>query len=250
MAISCNALSPEADKDRHMRVAISLAPLPLPEAFAVAHAMARHPDLVASHRLSRRAWSAAATAALLRRDRAGLEILLRIELAPAIAGATAMLGWATATSWPDEISEQWLIEMVARLDRTCVEVLHATEVVRVAELYEALINPERAPPTRPEPEAAVRLLERAAGYLQTDQQEDTVIAVFGDLSDALRDLASPADALVKAVDDDRLDKLLTHPLQRQLYRAYAVGAAVLAYDLALLGEGPLVDPQTTLVMPE
>src|SRR5690606_40791352 len=68
--------------------------------------------------------------------------------------STALLGSAVATAvwWPDEVSKPWLIEMVARLDGTCLAVLHATEVVRVAERYEALVDPdpERAPPTRPE----------------------------------------------------------------------------------------------------
>ena len=215
--------------------------------------MAQRPDLKPSQRLAPDEWSSAAAAALLRRDRAGLEVLLRAELAPAVARATALLGSAVAAAawWPDEISEQWLIEMVARLDTTCLAVLHATEVVRMAERYEALVDPQRASPTRPEPDAAMRLLEQAVRYLHTDQQQDdTRIAVSRDLGDALRSLASPADALVKAVDAGKLDELLTHPLQLQLFRAYAVGAAALAYELALLGEGPLADPKTTLVVPE
>ena len=217
--------------------------------------MAQRPDLEPSQRLAQGEWSAAAAAALLRRDQAGLETLLRAELAPAVARATALLGSAVAAAawWPDELAEQWLIEMVARLDGTCLAVLHATEVVRMAERYEALVDPDpdRAPPTRPEPGAAVRLLEQAARYLQTDQsRDDARIAVSRDLGDALRGLASPADALVKAMDAGRLDELLTHPLQLQLFRAYAVGAAALAYELALLGEGPLADSNPTLVVPD
>src|SRR5690606_10684345 len=121
--------------------------------------------------------------------------------------------------------------------------------------YEALVDPDpdRAPPTRPEPGAAVRLLEQAARYLQTDQsRDDARIAVSRDLGDALRGLASPADALVKAMDAGRLDEVLTHPLQLRLrrFRAYAVGAAALAYELALRGEGPLADSNPTLVVPD
>src|SRR5690606_13547013 len=135
----------------HVRLATSLRPLPLPEALAVAHSMAQRPDLEPSQRLAPDEWSSAAAAALLRRDRAGLEVLLQADLAPAVAWATALLGSAVAAAawWPDEISEQWLIEMVARLDTTCLAVLHATEVVRVAERYEALVDPQRASPTRP-----------------------------------------------------------------------------------------------------
>lgn len=229
----------------------SSSPLPLVDALAVAHAMARRPDLDGAQRLAPAEWKTAASAALLRRDHAGLETLLRVELAPAVAKATVLLAAAVkdCTWWPDEISDPWVREMVVRLDGTCLALLHATEVVRVTERWEALADPDRAAPTRPKRGTAVGVLEKAAIYHQK-KKDDAHEAISRDLGDALCSLASPAAAVVKSVDAGHLDELLTGPLQEQLYRSHAAGAAALAYELALLGLGPLVDPSTPLIVPE
>ncbi|MCX4244183.1 hypothetical protein [Paraliomyxa miuraensis] len=236
---------------RHVRPAISPTPLPLVDSLAIAHAMGQRPDLDGAQRLTPAEWKAAASAALLRRDRAGLETLVRVELAPAIAKAIALLGATVkdCTWWPEEISDQWVRKIVVRLDGACLALLHATEVVRVTERWEALGDPERAAPTRPKRGTAVGVLEQASIY-QQKEWGDAHEAVSRDLGDALCSLASAAEAVVRLVDAGQLEELPTSPLQEQLYRAHAVAAAVLAYELALLGEGPLADPATPLILPE
>lgn len=232
-----------------MRVAISPTPLPLPDALALAQAMGMRPDLESSQRLAHSDWITASSAALLRRDRAGLEALLRAELAPAVAQATGLLGAAvmTASWWPDRDIEPWVVEVAQRLDAATLALHHAIEAVGVAERWEAQVDPERGGPTRPEAGASTGVIETAERYLRGGLGEEGARrAVHEDLARALCRLASPANALVTAVDEGRLDELLTVPLQEQLFRAYAAAGAALAYELALLGEGPLVDSKAML----
>src|SRR5690606_23701185 len=183
-------LSPRGRSRGRMQPAINLTLLPLHDALGLAQAMALRPDLDPAQRLAAPAWTAAASATLLRRDQAGLETLLRAELAPAVAEATALLGTAvTAASWwPEDAEgdlERWVMEMSVRIDKACRAVLHAIDVVRVAEQWEALVDPDRAAPTRPEAGAGSRVLEEASRYLQTKPQDRARRAVHEDLADAL-----------------------------------------------------------------
>src|SRR5690606_2642205 len=100
---------------------------------------------------SRREWprmaarltvDAGVTGTVSRPPPAGLRRAMGGERGGAPAGADQGSAVAAAAWWPDELAEQWLIEMVARLDGTCLAVLHATEVVRMAERYEALVDPD------------------------------------------------------------------------------------------------------------
>lgn len=232
-----------------MRLAISLTPLSLPDALALAQAMGTRSDLDASQRLTPSDWTTATSAALLRRDRAGLEALLRAELAPAVAQAMALLGAVvmTASWWPEHDVEPWVAELARRLDQASLALHHAIEAVGVAERWEALVDPERGAPTRPEAGSSTGVIGMAERYLRGGLgEEETRRAVHEDLARVLCGLASPADALVTAMDAGKLDELLTYPLQEQLFRAYAAAGAALAFELALLGEGPLVDPKAML----
>lgn len=227
-----------------MRLAISITPLSLPDALAVAQTMGMRSDLDASQRVARGDWMKATSAALLRRDRAGLEVLLRAELAPAVAQATALLGVAvvTASWWPERDVESWVAELARRLDAACQAVHHAIEVVGVAERWELLVDPERGGPARPDAGASTAVIETAERYFRGGLgEEETRRAVHEDLARVLCGLVNPADALVKAMDAGTLDEVITHPVQEQLFRVYAGAGAALAFELALLGEGPLVD---------
>ncbi len=232
-----------------MRLAISPTPLSLPDALALAQAMGTRSDLDASQRLTPSDWTTATSAALLRRDRAGLEALLRAELAPAVAHAVALLGVGvmTASWWPEHEVQRWVAELAGQLDRACRALQHAITAVGVAERWEALIDPERGTPTKPEAGSSTGLIETAERYLRGGLgEEDARRAVHEDLARALCGLASPANALLAAMDEGKVDALITLPLQEQLFRAYAAAGAALAFELAVLGEGPLVDPKAVL----
>lgn len=154
-----------------MRLAISTTPPLLTDALALAVSLAQRADLGPSQRLAPHRWSQAVAAALSHRDPVGLATLLRAELAPAVAEAVAVLGAAVVAAawWPEESSERWLIEMAVRLDSASLALRYASDVVRVAERWEALVDPERASPTLPEPDAGSRALRKAALYLQADR---------------------------------------------------------------------------------
>lgn len=232
-----------------MRLTISLTPLSLPDALALAQAMGKRSDLDLSQRLAPSDWTTATSAALLRRDRAGLEALLRAELAPAVAQGMALLGVAvmTASWWPEHDVERWVAELAGQLDRACQALQHAITAVGMAERWEALVDPERSAPTQPKAGSSTGLIETAERYLRGGRGEEGARrAVHEDLARALCGLASPADALVTAMDAGKVDELITLPLQQQLFRSYAAAGAALAFELAVLGEGPLVDAKAVL----
>lgn len=208
-------------------------PLPLPDALALACSLGQRPDISAPQRLAPVEWTAEASAALRRRDRAALERLLRAELAPAIAKAVSSLGSAVTAlgGGIDDDDDAWLLELVVLLDGTCLALRHAIEVVGVAERSRTPGDPAHAGRGRSEAGSGLRLAEVHGDELH--------VAVVRELAEALRHLAAPAHALVLAVDDDEPPGRPLALLQEPLQRAHRACAGALAHALALCDEGPL-----------
>lgn len=229
-----------------MRCVTSPTALPVHDALALAYTLSQRAELHPSHRLGPDDWSLTASSALARRDSSGLELLLRAELVPAVAEAVVLLASAVVAMSlsPDEPDEGWVLDMTVRLDDACLVVLHAVEVVDVAEQWEALVDPEPGCGARLEAGVDARVLAMASRYLHAEhRQGDVRRAISEDLDEALRELAGPAEALVAALDADALGEVQARALGETLGRAYGAGAAALAYLLALPDDDPSVDAE-------
>lgn len=180
-AVSCNASPSEVDRE-------GMAPihpeLDLPHALALAASLpGRLPSRAV--RLTRRAWLAAAIAALGRSDSAALADLLALELGPAVVdGVTALAAVVEhAGAWRDD--SRWRTDLLLGLERTIMAGFHASAVLTAA-------GAERV-------HSGERIYVRARALHDASQGDlGRVVAVA--LGRALRGLVGPVLALVGSLE--------------------------------------------------
>ena len=217
-----------------MRLAISLTPPSLDEAFAFVDTLSLRPGLTSEPVMSENQWEQAVTAAVTRGDRGGLAILLQAELVPAVARAlVAMAGTvrcaiASSEGQPDAC----MLELAERLDPTQLAVMRAGKAIWAGEHREGLL-PGHATPPSPHTNATQRAWSKMVTYVHMELARDDVRrAIADDLGQALRELTHPAQAAVECMDRGTLDDLLAYPLQQALVEAYDALSAVRLHLLA------------------
>ncbi|MEM9454963.1 MAG: hypothetical protein AAGF11_12340 [Myxococcota bacterium] len=217
-----------------MRLAISLTPPSLDEAFAFAETLSRRPGVTSEPVMSDHQWEQAVTAAVTRGDRGGLAILLQVELVPAIARAlvamadTVRCAIASSKGQP----EACMLELAERLDPTQLAVTRAGKAIWAGEHREGLL-PGHAPPPSPHSNATERAWSKMVDYVHMEMARDDVRQVIADdLGKALRELTHPAQAAIECMDMGAVDDLLPYPLQQALVEAYDALSAVRLHLLA------------------
>ena len=208
-----------------MKLAVPVIPPTLDEALAFVDQLRHRPDASDGPPLAAPQWEQAVTAAVSKRDRDGLATLLRVQLVPALG--RAVLGLARvleetveAARASGEGTSEPSVELVQLIESVQRDVVRAGYAVWAAELRSGLL-PDRAGPAFDRPDGIERVQARMVEYLQMRlDEEDVLEAIADDLRLALRELTGPARAAVEVVDVGKLDDLLEHPLQLQLFATF------------------------------
>ncbi|MCA9704217.1 MAG: hypothetical protein KDK70_00010 [Myxococcales bacterium] len=219
-----------------MRLAIPLEPPTLDEALGFTRALSLRPEVAAGPIMTAHQWDRAVVAAVTRRDRDGLAILLQAELVPNLASALQALATALrcARACPEGPPDEHVLDLADRIEPTSLAVMRAGKAVWAAEKREELL-PEGPAPQRPRPGASSWVLAKATHYLE--QQMDGGGAchrVTEDLGRALCRVAGPARVAIRCIDTGALDDLPTPPLQTALLDAFNALSAVRLYHVSLL----------------